>query len=255
MLDLLRPSRAAHLGVAALCLCATWAVGSAPAQTQAPSVSTEQTPSSDDCLAPSPPESHTNPSEPEDPLSAPPCDGLRVSIIIEAEDPTTSRATLSGPGAEGTRTARVGTRVSGATVVFIGTNPRSASPAVWLTSGRGLCQSSMFAPGMSTRQFGSEAQPVDGGRPSTPQRLSRLRVFPELRDGKVIGVRVTGITPGSLPALLGLSNGDRLERVNGYELSNMENALMLYSRLRRMDRLEVELERRGQKITNTYFIR
>jgi len=218
-------------------------------------VSEEQTPSSDDRLAPSPAESRTNPSEPEDPLSAPPCDGLHVSVVIEAEDPTTSRATLSGPGAEGTRTARVGTRVSGSTVVFIGTNPRSASPAVWLTSRRGLCQSRMFAPGTSTRQFGSEAQPVTSERPSTPPLLSRLRVFPELRDAKVIGIRVMGITPGSLPALLGLSNGDRLERVNGYELSNAENLLMLYTKLRSLDRLEVELERRGQKITNRYFIR
>ena len=82
-----------------------------------------------------------------------------------------------------------------------------------------------------------------------------MRVFPEMRDGKVIGMRVMGITPGSLPERLGLSNGDRLERVNGCELSNVHNALMLYTRLRSLSRLDVALERRGRKITNTYFIR
>jgi general secretion pathway protein C len=76
-----------------------------------------------------------------------------------------------------------------------------------------------------------------------------------MRDGKVIGVRVMGIDAESLPALLGLANGDRLERVNGIDLSSPENALMAYAKLRNTSRLDLDVERRGQKVTITYFIR
>jgi hypothetical protein len=78
-----------------------------------------------------------------------------------------------------------GLGLSGAKVVFIGTHPRSASPAVWLTSGRGLCQTLMFSAGTSARRARSGAPPVEAERPSAPNLLSRLRVFPEMRDGRV----------------------------------------------------------------------
>jgi general secretion pathway protein C len=252
MLSLPHPSCSALLAVAALCICSELTVGSARARARAPGVGTARVAASADPLASAAP---AEPPELEDPLSAPPCEGLRVSIVIEAEDPTTSMATLSGPGGAATHTARVGTRVSGATVAFIGTNPRSASPAVWLTSGRGLCQSLMFSPGTSPGRTRTETEPPSGERPSMSQLFARLRVLPETRDGKVVGMRVLGVTPGSFPALLGLSNGDLIQRVNGYELANVQNALMLYARLPMLDRLEVELERRGEKVTHTYFIR
>lgn len=79
--------------------------------------------------------------------------------------------------------------------------------------------------------------------------LSGLRVVPELRDGKVIGLRLFGIRPGSLLGTLGLKNGDRLEAINGFDLTSPEKALEAYARLRTAKRLSVQLDRVGKPVT------
>lgn len=87
--------------------------------------------------------------------------------------------------------------------------------------------------------------------PSAPQPLPLLqsvRVVPERMDGKVIGLRLFGIRPSSLLGTLGLRNGDRLESINGFPISDPEKALQAYARLRTASHLRLSLQRGGHPL-------
>lgn len=97
------------------------------------------------------------------------------------------------------------------------------------------------APAVSLRR--AEAPP-----PQRASLLGQVRVVPEQRDGKVVGLRLFGLRPNSLLSALGLKNGDRLESVNGFDLTNPEKALEAYARLRTASRLRLHLNRAGQPL-------
>lgn len=68
-----------------------------------------------------------------------------------------------------------------------------------------------------------------------------------VRPGKD-GFKFYGVRKGSLPDLLGLKNGDLLKTVNGTDLKSIDDAMGLYTKLRRASNLSVTLERRGKTI-------
>jgi general secretion pathway protein C len=57
-----------------------------------------------------------------------------------------------------------------------------------------------------------------------------------------------------LLGLLGIENGDRIEAVNGYDMSDPENALSAYNSFRRKNDALVLLNRRGQTLSLHYRI-
>lgn len=84
---------------------------------------------------------------------------------------------------------------------------------------------------------------------SNPAMLAKqARVVPAVKDGESRGFKFYGIRSGSLPKLLGLKNGDLLTSVNGNELKSMDQALGLYTKLRRASNLSVVIERKGKSI-------
>jgi hypothetical protein len=93
---------------------------------------------------------------------------------------------------------------------------------------------------------GSAATPRVGPRPLA--QLGPLRIVPEQKGGKVVGLRLFGVRPTSLLGTLGLKNGDRLDSVNGFEVGNPEKALEAYARLRNASRLQLRLDRAGQPV-------
>src|SRR5690606_4864 len=70
--------------------------------------------------------------EVHEPLSAPACDGVKVFIVTESDDPLWSFAALQGPGESHPSLRRVGDAVGDRKVAYIGYNPLEASPSVWL---------------------------------------------------------------------------------------------------------------------------
>ena len=85
---------------------------------------------------------------------------------------------------------------------------------------------------------------------NNPALLAKqARVVPAVRDGESRGFKFYGIRPGSLPKLLGLRNGDMITGINGNDLRSADQALALYTKLRRATHLSVVLERRGKTIT------
>lgn len=69
------------------------------------------------------------------------------------------------------------------------------------------------------------------------------------------GIHVSGIRAGSLLAALGIQNGDRLESINGFDLTNVEKALEAYARLPTANHLTVSLTRNGRETNLDYDIK
>ena len=72
---------------------------------------------------------------------------------------------------------------------------------------------------------------------------------------KVVGIRLFGVRPDTLLGTLGMENGDRLEKINGFDMTSPESALEAYARLRTADKLTVSLNRRGQETNVDYNIK
>lgn len=85
--------------------------------------------------------------------------------------------------------------------------------------------------------------------------MAHMRVMPSVRDGVMRGLKLYGIRPGSLPKLLGFRNGDLIVRINGMPVSGVDGAMGAYAKLRRVDALAVELERKGERMIKTCDLR
>jgi general secretion pathway protein C len=77
------------------------------------------------------------------------------------------------------------------------------------------------------------------------------RIVPEMVDGRTYP-RLFGVRPYTLLGMLGFQNGDRLESINGFDLSTPERALEAYARLRTADFLEARVNRGGKVVKLSY---
>ena len=233
-----------------------------------------------------PPESD-DPAPISDPMDAPPCDGVTVRAIVSSADPEWSLATLeesessSSPSSSAASSRspallrRRGSEVGDRRIEYI------AWDRVWMTSATGLCQASMFAPRpqpeparkVTTAQpvlappgpvlepwilrgietVGPTERNIDRG--IIPRLLEKkadligpARALPEMVGGKIAGFRVTGVRPDSLLGTLGIVNGDRLQSINGFDLTDTQSALAAYTRLLQADHLVLDVNRGGQNV-------
>lgn len=122
--------------------------------------------------------------------------------------------------------------------------PPSAEAPLW----KGIVQ-------LNDREFLVDAQTANDILEDQAGFMGAMRIVPEQQNGKVVGIRMFGVTPHSLPGLLGIENGDRIETINGYEISNPENALSAYSSLRRNSGdVRVIVNRHGHSLSLHYRI-
>jgi general secretion pathway protein C len=224
----------------------------------------------------------------DDPLTVPFCQGVTIFIITESTDPLWSFAAIQGDGDKGPKLRRVGDSVGSRKVAYIGFNPETQSPTVWLESDT-LCQASMFGleevtpPAPAAAEPKAEAEddekPADKSSRAVPddikskikkiseteyevdrsavdkilsdqaQLMRSARIVPEQKDGKTIGIRLFGVRPDTLLGTLGLKNGDRLETINDFNMGSPEKALEAYARLRTAETLKLNVNRRGQPTT------
>jgi hypothetical protein len=75
------------------------------------------------------------------------------------------------------------------------------------------------------------------------------RVVPSVKDGKPNGFKLYAIRPSSIYARIGISNGDTLKTVNGFEIDSADKALEVYTKIREATSLDLRLERRGKPVT------
>jgi general secretion pathway protein C len=221
-----------------------------------------------------------------DPLSAPPCDGVKVLIIAASSDPDWSFAAF---GADNNKSIlrRRGGVVSDKTVEFVGWD------RVWMQSDGSLCQASLFKsnsppPAPAVTAAPEPSPPRRGGRrgvetvsPDIAQGIQKIsatefnidrgvvdkimenqaglmgqaQIVPVQENGKTVGIRLSGIRPDTLLGTLGMENGDRLQTINGFDMTSPEKALEAYARLRTADKLTMQINRRGQNMTLDYSIK
>lgn len=218
----------------------------------------------------------------EDPYGAPPCDKeIKVLATAVSDDAAWSFASLVGSKDDGpaSKLRRQGDEYAGKRVWFIRWD------RVWLIGPGSFCQVEMFprpetAAAASAKAAAPAASaapaPAAGGAPTVPddikskiQKVSAnefnvdrsvidkilenqamlmrsARIVPEQENGKTVGIRLFGIRPDTLLGTIGLENGDRLEKINGFDMASPEKALEAYARLRAADHLTVTINRRGQ---------
>jgi general secretion pathway protein C len=218
-----------------------------------------------------------------DPMNAPECDGVRILVIAASADPDWSFAAFETPAEQGKSfLRRRGGDVAGKTVTFIGWD------RVWMSAGSQLCQSRMFRPAalasapappapapapaaggasgisaeikngiqkLSETEFKIDRGVVDKILENQAELMRQARIVPEQENGKVVGIRLFGVRPDTLLGTLGMENGDRLEKINGFDMTSPESALEAYARLRTADHLTVSLNRRGQATNLDYNIK
>lgn len=121
-------------------------------------------------------------------------------------------------------------------------------------SERKACQIAHDAGGVSADNLSAEVRYLDRelvhrAMEDQAELMRSARIVPEMRDGVVVGIRLFGVRPGSLAWKLGFENGDLLRSINGDDISQPEQALRAYAKLREASDLYVLLERHGVPMT------
>jgi general secretion pathway protein C len=81
------------------------------------------------------------------------------------------------------------------------------------------------------------------------------RVVPAIKNGKPDGFKLYAIKKDSVFDKMGLTNGDTLESINGFELTSADKALEVYTKVRDATSLQVDITRRGKPVTINYTIK
>lgn len=84
---------------------------------------------------------------------------------------------------------------------------------------------------------------------------TQARIVPSFKNGVANGFKLFSIRPGSIYSKIGIQNGDVIRKINGYEINSPDKALEVYSKLKEASKIEIELERRGKQLNNSYVIR
>lgn len=207
----------------------------------------------------------------------------KVAVIAAAADPVASVVVLASQQTGGVkRLFRMGDPVGEQRVWYI------TWDRVWLRTGADLCQAKMFrdpksaaapppppkavaAPKggppsvvneikariqrVSATEFNVDRSVIDTILENQGQLMRSARIIPERENGKTVGIRLMRVTPDSLLGTIGLENGDRLETINGFDITSPEKALEAYARLRTAGHISVAVNRRGKPVTIEYRIR
>ena len=214
--------------------------------------------------------------DPGDPYTDPKCSFGRVLLISESADPDWSFASIQDQGGE-SKLRRVGDDVSDHQVVFVGWD------RVWLSKTNQRCQLKLgdksnvkSTPKKTTRkrkrkrkrgsraisadmkakiskvsdtEFNIQRSLVDEVLENQAELMKSARIVPDKQGDDVLGIKMFGLRNGTLLNELGFKNGDRLESINGFEMSDPQKALEAYGRLRTADGLKVKINRKGSPIT------
>jgi len=100
----------------------------------------------------------------------------------------------------------------------------------------------------------SAKQTINENLSDLSKLATQARIVPSFKNGVANGFKLFSIVPDSLYAKIGVQNGDVIRKINGYEMNSPDKALEIYSKLRDANRIEIEIERRGETLRNSYSI-
>lgn len=76
---------------------------------------------------------------------------------------------------------------------------------------------------------------------TTSALYSQARIVPEWEDGKMVGVRLNQVKPGSLYDEVGIESGDVIQSLNGIEIDSPQASSRLLTEFARADEFTIEL--------------
>lgn len=95
---------------------------------------------------------------------------------------------------------------------------------------------------------------IDAALSNLDQLYTQIRAVPNFKDGKVQGMKILSIKPGSVFAKLGLRRGDVLDKINGQQI-DIKQGFKLFSELKEQTNFSLDLLRQGQSESYEYEIR
>lgn len=95
---------------------------------------------------------------------------------------------------------------------------------------------------------------IDEALANLDRFYTEVRIVPYFKAGKVAGMKILSVKPGSLIGKLGIKRGDILEKVNGREL-DVKTGMQLFNELKDQKNFTIDLVRGGQNKTLEYEIR
>jgi general secretion pathway protein C len=210
-----------------------------------------------------------------------------VRGLVAGDDARGSYALLDAPR-EGATLRRPGSSIAGARLLHVAWDriwlARPSSPTTYA-----ICQAELGADatsppppldGTSSTSSAAAVDPADTEEPASARGIARrgprefvierstrdallddeggwmrtVRIVPAMEGGQVVGAQIVSVKRGSVLGRLGLQAGDRLESVNGYELTSPERTLEALARLRSAPTLRLRLLRGGSAVELEYTI-
>ncbi len=115
-------------------------------------------------------------------------------------------------------------------------------------------------PGAGVRRVGEgkfmvDQREVAASTENMNQLLTQARALPYTEQGKIVGFRISEITPGSLYEKLGLQNGDVIQKINAQDVDDPAKFFQMYQNLKEERNVSIDLIRNGQRQTQNYEIR
>ena len=107
---------------------------------------------------------------------------------------------------------------------------------------------------VSATEFKIERGAVDRILENAVTLMSQVRLLPDKDGDRSVGIRLFNVKSDSLLGILGMENGDRLQTINGLDITDPEKALEALGRLRLADHLTVSVNRKGLNTNLDYAI-
>ena len=88
-----------------------------------------------------------------------------------------------------------------------------------------------------------------------PEIIYKARFGPNINNGKIDGMKIYQVTAEHIFYQLGARSGDIIKRVNGMPLGETEKMLEIWSAIKVAQKIQVDLDRKGDIHTYTFLVR
>jgi general secretion pathway protein C len=95
---------------------------------------------------------------------------------------------------------------------------------------------------------------IDAALSSLDQLYTQIRAVPNFEGGKVRGMKILSIKPGSIFAKLGLRRGDVLDQING-SVIDIKSGFSLFNQLKEQKEFSLDIKRGGKEEQFSYEVR
>lgn len=108
---------------------------------------------------------------------------------------------------------------------------------------------------VSENEWVIDQRAVEAALSDMSRVLTDARLTPRLSGGAVTGFTVTEVKPRGIFDAIGITNGDVLTRINGFDIDSPEKAVQALSALRGQSSIELDIIRQGRPKSLRYSIR